>query len=239
MAFGKPHPSRFPDTRWSLVGRAADSDEGIRQQAMAELLSLYTPGFRAFLVQTRRIDSELADDLLQDFIADKLLASQLIRQADVRRGKFRSFVLKCLNNFVNSRLRSHLKPGTPGVAHSLPEEVTVERTELSDVFDRQWINQVVADALQMMEADCTHRGRADLWEVLRLRVVEPVFRGVEPVTYDQLVEMLAIGSPRQAMNLLANAKRCFFDHLRVAVGRYVDHDSVEEEIADLRAVLSR
>lgn len=239
MALGKPHPSRFPDTRWSLVGRAADSDELIRHHALAELLSLYSPGFRSFLVETRRLDPDRADDLLQDFIADKLLAAQLVRHADIRRGKFRSFVLKCLNNFVNSRLRGSAGLGTPASALAVSEDSTSEKSEVSDVFDRQWINQVVADALQMMESDCKLRGRADLWEVLRLRVVEPVFRGVEPVGYDQLVQMFGIDSPRQAMNLLANAKRCFFDHLRVAVGRYVEQDSVEEEIEDLRSILSR
>jgi hypothetical protein len=49
---------------------------------------------------------------------------------------------------------------------------------------------------------------------------------------------LDIQTPREAMNLLANAKRSFLKHLRAAVGRYArTEEEIDAEIADLRKIL--
>jgi hypothetical protein len=63
----------LPPTRWSLVGRAAASDEQTRGAALSELLVVYMPCLRAFLVQSRRVPADLADDLLRE--AMNLLAN--------------------------------------------------------------------------------------------------------------------------------------------------------------------
>ena len=78
--------SRFPQTHWSLVGRAAASDDLLRQQALTDLLMAYLPGLRAFLVEIRRVPADLAEDLLQGFVADKVLAAGLLRHANQGRG---------------------------------------------------------------------------------------------------------------------------------------------------------
>jgi hypothetical protein len=46
MSYNRRKPSRCPDTRRSLVGRVAASDELTRQQALAELLVTYAPALR-------------------------------------------------------------------------------------------------------------------------------------------------------------------------------------------------
>ncbi len=236
MAASKEKPTRFPDTRWSLVGRAAASDAVVRLQALEELLSIYSPGFRTFLIQARHIAPDEADELVQAFVADKVLAAQLVRHADQQRGKFRNFVLKSLNNFATTRRRGQMRPGgSLESAHDAAEQL---QFATADVFDRQWVQQVVADALHMMASDCESRGRADMWEILRLRVVEPVFRGAEPLGYEQIVQLFGFDSPRQAMNLLASAKRCFLDHLRLAISKYVEENRIEEELADLRRIVA-
>jgi len=218
------------------VGRAAASDAVVRLQALEELLSIYSPGLRTFLIQARHVAPDDADELVQAFIADKVLAAQLIRHADQQRGKFRNFVLKSLNNFVTTRRRGQMRPSRPLEPALLAAEQP--RFTVDDVFDRQWVQQVVADALHMMASDCESRGRADMWEILRLRVVEPVFRGAEPLGYEQIVQTFGFASPRQAMNLLASAKRCFLEHLRLAISKYVADDRIDEELADLREIVA-
>jgi hypothetical protein len=101
------------------------------------------------------------------------------------------------------------------------------------------VQQVVRDALQMMEADCKARGRSDLWEMFRWRVVDPMLRDAEPIDYGAIVQRLGIGTPRQAMNLLATAKRAFMGHLREAVGKYVKPNAIDGEIDDLRQIVDR
>lgn len=240
MRGDKKKISRFPVTRWSLVGRAGASDEMTRQRALGELLHLYGPALRAFLVEARRIPVDLADDLLQQFIADKIMAAQLIRKADQGRGKFRNFVVKSLSNFVSTRLKSVYKEQARMTAlHEVSSSLATSSRAVY-CFEQEWVQQVVVDALDMMEKDCVQRGRTDLWGIFGRRVVGPLLREEEPASYEAVVEEFQIASPRQAINLLASAKRVFVRHLRAAVGRYVEGDErIDREIEDLRAIVER
>jgi hypothetical protein len=190
--------------------------------------------------RTRRAYAgDLADDLLNGFIADKVLAAGLMRHAAQGRGKFRNFVLKSLSNFVTTKLRSEY--AARALASGFDEGVIPSAAAgvITDRFEREWVQQVVRDALRMMEVECRAKGRSDMWEMFRLRVVDPMLQDVEPVDYEQIVQQLGIATPRQAMNLLANAKRAFLGHVEAAVGKYVSGDEIEAEIADLREIVGR
>jgi DNA-directed RNA polymerase specialized sigma24 family protein len=231
---------RFPDTPWSKIGRAAASDEVARQQALAELLTIYTPALRSFIVKSRHVPADLADDLLHDFVADKILGRKLLCHVDRGRGKFRNYLLKALNNFVTTKLRR--KYATRAVASGLDVSEVADATSQQqiDKFDQEWVQQVVRDALGQMQADCTERSRMDIWKVFCLRVVDPMLHGAEPVDYGEIVRKFKVQTPRQAINLLATAKRCFVRHLRTAVGRYAfGKNAIDTEIADLREIVGR
>jgi len=231
--------SLFPSTRWSLVGRAAASDDLTRQEAISELLVTYMPGLRAFLIKSRRIPPDLADDLLQGFIADKVLGAGLVGHADQGRGKFRNFVLKSLSNYATTRLQKEYAERKLVVGSDEKLMTSIRAGEETDLFEQEWIKQLVQDALRLMEADCRNRGRTDMWKVFQLRVVEPLFGDAEPAHYEQIIQQFGLKTPREAINLLANAKRCFTKNLRLAVGKYVDNDEdIEAEISDLLKTIS-
>lgn len=238
MAASGNRSKRFPDTRWSLVGRAAASDDLVRQQAITELLMSYMPGLRSFLVETRRLSADLAEELLQDFVSDRVLAAQLVSKADEARGRFRNFLLKSLNNFVATQLERLRRTRRRDLSDELLEALAAPLD--ADAFDREWITLVVSDALEQMQNDCKTRDRMDLWEVLQIRVVDPMLHGKEPVGYQEIVRRFDLGTPRKAMLLLVSAKRCFVRHLRLVVGKYVQgQERVDEEIDDLRDGLER
>src|SRR5213079_336957 len=90
----------FPATRWSLVGRAATRGTENGKLALAELVQIYLPALRAFLTVSMRIDEHRADDLLQGFLADRVLQQDMIAQADRERGKFRTFLLATLKRYA-------------------------------------------------------------------------------------------------------------------------------------------
>src|SRR4051795_12436921 len=92
--------SPFPTTRWSLVGRAAARGTDNGRLALSELLQIYLPALKAHLVGPLRIDEHRADDLLQGFLADKVVEQNMIALADPTRGKFRTFLLTALERFV-------------------------------------------------------------------------------------------------------------------------------------------
>ena len=226
-------------TRWSLVGRAAASDELTRQEAISELLVTYMPGLRAFLVKSRRIPADLADDILQGFIADKVLGAGFLRHANQGRGKFRNFVLKSISNYATTKLRKEhaVQKSVKGFDEKLI--TSIKANEETDLFEQEWVKQLVQDALRLMEADCRNRDRTDMWRIFQLRVVEPIFKNAKPAQYEQVIRQFGLKTPRQAINLLANAKRCFTKNLRLAVGKYVKNDKdIETEISDLLRIIS-
>jgi RNA polymerase sigma-70 factor (ECF subfamily) len=96
----------FPATQWSLVDRARQTDEGGRREAMSDLLVRYLPALRAHLVAERGMPRQRVDDLLQGFVADKIIEQRLLDHAQEGRGKFRSFLLVTLNHYIISEHRS-------------------------------------------------------------------------------------------------------------------------------------
>lgn len=237
---GGTKKSRFPETQWSLVGRATRSDAVERERAVARLLAIYRPALRAFLVETRRIPDAMADDILHDFVADRILAKRILEHVDSDRGRFRSFMVKSLSNFASTAMtRESTRSGRTTDLDDAALFGAATRQD-TDRFDQEWVRSVVSDALLLMEDDCRARGRGDLWEVFVARAVDPILHGSDPVEYDELVERYGLRTPRQAINLLATGKRAFARHLRVAVGRYVDgEERVDEEISDLKEIVGR
>ena len=103
-------PRGFATTRWSLILSAADSDtnEQNAREALGELCRTYwRPVF--LFVSRQGYPLEEAQDLTQDFFA-MILESDWLRHADKHRGRFRSFLLKSLQNFL-----SHAKEKTDAV----------------------------------------------------------------------------------------------------------------------------
>jgi len=94
----------FPSTRWSLVDRAGQGDSQARREALGKLLECYLPALQAHLVHHNRLPPEKADDLVQEFVADKVLEKDLMARADQRLGKLRTFLLTALNRFVKNQL---------------------------------------------------------------------------------------------------------------------------------------
>ena len=232
-------PSWLPPTQWSLVARAGASDYPVRDRAIVELLDIYAPALESFLIRSKGLQAEVARDVLQGFIAEKILSRRILDDADPDKGRFRNYLLKALSRFALTKLgqeANHQKRAQAFVDAGAPT-VSYQDTEC---FDQEWVRALVGDALRLMEADCRERGREDLWQILRLRAVDPILHGSDPVGYGEVVEQLGLRTPREAINLLVTAKRSFVRHLRLAVGRYVeDPEEIDQEIADLREIVWR
>jgi hypothetical protein len=228
----------FPQTNWALIGRAVAGNDAARETALNTLLRAYHPCLRRYLIDVRRLPVHTAEDVLQSFITEKILAKQLLAKANPELGRFRSFLLTCLNNFVNDGLRG-LRDYSAKKA-DLDEAGDVPAADKSglDKFERNWARRVIELALEHMRAECEQQGRQDLWEIFRMRVIEPALEGAEPVAYDEVIARLHLTSPRQAINLLASSKRVFSRNLRSVIAEYAGSDAeVEQEIADLCAIL--
>jgi len=242
---GKNLPIDFGATHWSLVRRAGQASVATRRLCLEILLPRYLPALRAHLTLDKRIPAERADDLLQGFIADKVVEQNLVALADPARGKFRSFLLAALNCYVIDQYRHDHTARRAARPHAMSDKVAAEEPESHDAqpcqqFEVIWARELIAQALRLMREECQQTGREDIWEVFECRVVRPAFEGAEPMAYETLIEKFALGSPLQAYNLLTTGKRIFVRLLRSAAGEYATDDaSVDEEINDLKSILAR
>ena len=86
-------------------------------------------------------DADRADELLQGFILSKVLEQQLAGRADAQRGKFRTFLLTALNNYVRDEVRREKadkrSPGRLLDIQECPNEAP-SADEPSEAFDVEW-----------------------------------------------------------------------------------------------------
>jgi len=235
---------RFPTTHWSLVARAGVDDAQAKRQALERLLTQYVPALRTHLEFNRRHPPADADDLVQQFVADKILQRDLIAHADHRRGRFRTFLLTSLDRFVLNQLRDRQAkrraPNEGRLVDVYEHADAVVGQPANDAFDVAWAQSLLDGALQLMQTQCRTTGRETVWEVFRLRLIDPLLHDAPPIDYPELVERFGLQSPSQAANLLVTGKRMFTRCLRDAVGQYAcDAEQIEAEIAELCQTLAR
>src|SRR5439155_8453123 len=92
--------SVFPTTRWSQV-RAAGESVAEGDAAFADLCNDYWPPIFAYL-RRRGLSEADAQDLAQGFFLH-LLDHRTVRRATPERGKFRSFLLGALKNYLANK----------------------------------------------------------------------------------------------------------------------------------------
>ena len=90
--------NQFPNTvsLWSQFIRARTSDESRRRAIMGRLADAYWKPVYCYL-RYKGYDNERAKDLTQGFFCDIVLERDIFQQADLDKGRFRTFLLTTLN----------------------------------------------------------------------------------------------------------------------------------------------
>lgn len=176
MLDDKHQPSPvFNTTHWTLVLEAAGNRPINSTQAFGQLYSDYWYPLYAY-VRRRGYGPNEAEDIAQDFFLHLIEQSAL---AGLQRegGKFRSFLLRLLNNFLANRWdRDHAQKRGGGAAHvslnTLEDEARFAAETLINetpetIFERNWAFTVLAQVLGFLEAECVASGKAKLYADLR------------------------------------------------------------------------
>jgi len=174
-------PSVFTTTRWSLVlaGANADGDQQKAAEALAVLCRTYWRQIFSYVCR-RGYSPEDAQDITQDFFL-MILKTNWLQQADQSRGRFRSLLLKSVQNFLHNvtDTKQTLKRGggvefvrwdawmaeAPSQASISPR--TLNSPEPERLFDLGWAATVVEQALSRLREECEGKGRLRLFEGLR------------------------------------------------------------------------
>jgi len=165
----------FATTHWSVVLNAADSDAPQARDALERLCRAYWYPLYAY-VRWRGRSPEDAQDLTQSFFV-RLLERDLLAVASPERGRFRSFLLTALRNFLADEhdRASARKRGADRPLLSLDElegeaRYALEPAEVASpdkLFERRWATTVLEQAWTLLAAEYAAEGKAEMFRELR------------------------------------------------------------------------
>ena len=237
----------FAPTHWSVIIAAGESqaDPEIARAALAQLCQTYWAPLYGF-VRSRGYSVHDAQDLTQSFFA-YLIEKKIYTRVDRQKGKFRSFLLASLKNFLadaSDRERT-LKRGGGRDFLPLHEEQAEEAESLfqtqsnatneDQVFDRTWAETLVTDSLEQLSSYYKTEGKERLFQELRIFLTG----SSDPLpSYVDLARRLGT----QASTLRSHITRLrarYREALRAEVRRTVETDAeVEGELRELLRVLT-
>ncbi len=167
--------SDFQTTQWSLVLAAGSEDGDRAREALAALCEAYWPPLYAF-VRRRGHDPESARDITQAFFAH-LLENHALERVERGPGKFRSFLLKSLQNLMaDERAKAEaLKRGSGRPPFRLDAAETeegyrfeaVEAKTPESLFEKRWALLVLRRALARLKEEFAHNGDSRQFERLK------------------------------------------------------------------------
>jgi RNA polymerase sigma factor (sigma-70 family) len=168
----------IPTTRWSIV-QAMGSDGTKRQAALEVFATDYWPAIYAF-ARKKGCEPLDAEDLTQSFLLS-LLESDSFEGLGADKGRFRSWLLACLHNFlrVDWRAKKRLKRGGGVKPVSIDRdlgEAWLEMTAADEaspdvIFERRWAAGILERALDELAAFYEREGKVELARLLAPMVV--------------------------------------------------------------------
>jgi RNA polymerase sigma factor (sigma-70 family) len=166
----------FASTHWSVVLSAGERDSLQASESLEKLCRTYWPPLYSF-VRRQGYRTEDAQDLTQAFFA-KLLEKNFWARADPQKGRFRSFLLTALNQYLadqRDRART-VKRGGGVPAISLDQEILDEQflqpgaqnLSAEQQFERQWASAVLSKARTRLCEECVASGKSELYDAVNL-----------------------------------------------------------------------
>jgi RNA polymerase sigma-70 factor (ECF subfamily) len=234
---------RFPTTHWSIVVNASAGSESEMHASLETLCRQYWYPLYGFVRRQGRSHHE-AEDCTQEFLA-RLLAKDGIASARPERGRFRTFLLAALRNFLTKEWRRDqaVKRGSGAVALSLDlrdaqnrfaHEPADAALNPEQAFDRTWALGMIERAVGKLRTEYEKSARGELFATLSAFVWG-----------DGSSEALAAPAARLGMTTVAftvalhRLRQRVGDRLRADVAETVANEAeVDEELRYLIAAVS-
>ena len=240
----------FGSTHWSVIVAAAtaEADPEQARRALAELCQTYWTPLYTF-VRTRGYSVHDAQDLTQSFFAH-LIEREIYARADRTKGKFRSFLLASLKNFLaDAYTHAHrlkrggaetflpLDEGRAEAAESLFQThfTNGEPTGEDRAFEKSWAEALLGAGLEKLAAEYQREGKQTLFQQLKVFLTG----SAEPLpTYDELAA--EIGLPASTLRSHVTRLRARYrELLRAAVRQTVATEAeVDGELHELFRVVA-
>jgi len=233
----------FNTTRWTMVLACAEEDRSVEaQEALASLFQIYWYPLYAFVRRHGHTEHD-AEDLVQAFCLH-LQEKHALAKADRERGKFRTFLLSSLQNFLaNERERAQAqKRGGGRELVRLDAEEADARYRLEPahaitpelLFEKRWAHALLEQTLADLRANFIARGKERLFDGLSSFLTSDLGETSYQTAATQL------GLPLSAIKTTVHRlRREYREKLRDEIARTVaSPDEVDDELRYLRKVLA-
>ena len=211
-------------------------------EALEDLCRTYWPPLYAYVRRNGREMHE-AEDLVQEFFA-RLLKKDYLGHADPARGRFRTFLLSSLKNFLTNDWRhAHREKRGGGRAvlsldaHSAEVEFLRELADGATpdrVYERCWATTLLERVLVQLGTEYSDNGSSALFDQLKVLV----WGHQNTKTYSDVAALLGMseGAVKVAMHRL---RQRFRNALRAEIAKTVATPAeVDEELRHLIRVMS-
>lgn len=210
----------FLTTHWSLID-GANEGQVEERTLISLLLHRYWKPVYCFL-RRKGYRNEEAKDLTQEFFHEVVLNRRLASRADPSQGRFRSFLLHALDQFLIDCLRKEsAKKRIPREKlvsleyvddRELPQTLATGSPE--DCFNYTWKSSILDQTLEIVKAGCLEQGLDIHWHIFEARVLKPIFQKTSAASMKEMCDRYGIASESTASNMLVTVKRRFRTVLR-------------------------
>jgi RNA polymerase sigma factor (sigma-70 family) len=239
----------FATTHWSVVLEAAGSRRGDAEtrgcedakEALERLCSSYWPPLYAYVRRTGR-NVEDSQDLTQEFFV-RLLDKGYLGVANPERGRFRTFLLSSLKNFLANDWKREHRQKRGGGATLLSIEASageeryakgpVDAMDPERLYEKRWATTLLDLVLQRLGEEYAQSGRGELFHQLKTFVWGE--RG--DASYEEIASCLGLseGAVKVAVHRLRQRFRAL---LRVEIGNTVSGPAeIDKELRHLILVI--
>lgn len=222
--------SEFPQTRMSVLQRIQTGSDEERRAALTLFFEGYRPALIKFLVKCKKVDETEAEDLVQDFMINKVMTGKILNH-DEEKGRFRNLLRFALQREFFTEVERKKRRRIDD--HIEPNDQDQPSADVEDFIDQAWAVGVFSSALARLKADCEH------WCLFFDRVLTQ-----PPLPYHEIIETHGYEDPEKASNFLITAKRSFNRILHNCIREQSDwadsnsDSELKEEIEYLRTSLS-
>lgn len=235
-------PQDFATTQWSLVVAAGNSRDSESHRALSHLCELY---WYPLYVYVRRRVGNVADaqDATQSFFA-VLLEKDLFAHADPNRGRFRTFLLTAMKNFLTNQWKRGLAKKRGGDRmklsldfHAGESEFRLEpKHELTaeKLYERRWVTTLLDRVLVSLHTELDEQGKSEHYDQFK----QGLTGDTNAIDYSRAAAALEISqaaAKQAAYRLRKRYRQLLWQEVARTVG---DESEVEAEIGNLLASLA-
>lgn len=225
----------FLTTHWSLI-EDIQTEQDKDHALVGLLLKRYWKPVYCYL-NRKGYDNEKAKDLTQGFFHEVVLNRNLVQRAEQSKGRFRTFLLHALNQYLLDEHRKETArkqiPKDKLVSLDIADPSSLPRMvcklDAEQSFNYIWKADLLERAIEEVKDRYTKQGMENHWYVFQERILWPTLEGRDPPSLNMICRKYEIDSEAIVSNMLHTAKKLIRSVLKKHVRQTVISGEVAEE----------